>query len=185
MLGLREKMQNNDKQQGSRSYVPISKVFDGLIVLVLLLAPASALAEGNIHVGQLKIHPYMEMRESFSNNIFFTSTEERRDSYITYIPGVKLEFPFGQHKAEATYYAVATRYRTFEGENTTDHNANGFVDFKFGHLLEAKFSDDFMKGHEPRSSSATGFMEVFRHNTAMAAGIYQLANRSKIGDQYR
>ena len=145
-----------------------------------VLSPSPAHAEGNIHAGRLRIHPFLSVSETFSDNIYFTSTEQQRDSFVTYTPGVRLEFPFGEHIAEAQYFAVANRYRVNEGENTTDHTASGLVNFKFGRLFEAGLSDVFLKGHEPRSSSATGFVETFRTNAASASAIYHLANRSRI-----
>jgi hypothetical protein len=154
-----------------------------MMVLFACLASVTssmARAEGNIHIGQLHVHPFVSAGDTFSDNIYFTSTEEKRDSFATYTPGIKLQFPFGQDQAEAQYFAVLNRYATFKGEDTTDHNASGSGDFKFGRFFGARLSEVFVKGHEPRSSSATGFIEVFRHNTATAAATYQLATRSKL-----
>ena len=38
----------------------------------------------------------------------------------------------------------------------------------------------FLKGHEARSASATGFIETFRSNVASVGASYQLADRSKL-----
>ncbi len=151
-----------------------------LVLCLLQIAPEAARAEGNIHIGQIKVHPFLTVSETFSDNIYFTSMQQVRDSFMTYMPGVKLQYPFGQHYAEAQYFAVAQRYRDNPGEDTTNHNANALVNFKFGHLFEAKLTDSFVKGHEGRAESATGFIQTYRTNSAAAAVTYHLANRSKV-----
>jgi hypothetical protein len=152
-----------------------------VIAAVLFLASFSAQAEeGNIHLGQLHIHPYVSVGETFSDNVYYTDTDEKRDTIITYTPGIKLDLPVGRQLVEAEYYAVANRYRTYPGEDTTDHHASGLMDFKIGSPFELRLSDVFTKGHEPRSSSATGFIEVFRNNIATASASYQLPGRSKV-----
>ena len=151
-----------------------------LCLCFVIFSPDLVSAQGNIHIGQLRIHPFFSVTDTFSDNIYFTSTDAKRDSYVTYMPGIKLELPRGQHKAEVQYYSLATRYKTFQGEDTTDHTAKGMVNLKLGRLFEARFSDAFVKGHEGRSASATGFVQTFRNNTASASLIYQLMNRSKV-----
>lgn len=152
-----------------------------IIACLLFITPVAAQAEeGNIHIGQLRIHPFASVSETFSDNIYYTLTNEKRDAIITYTPGIKLDLPVGRQLVEAEYYAVSSRYRTYRGEDTTDHHASGLMDFKIGSPFELKLSDVFTKGHEPRSSSATGFIEVFRNNIATASASYQLPGRSKV-----
>ncbi len=151
-----------------------------VIGILFMTVAAPAEEEARLHLGQLQIHPFVTASDTFSDNIYFTSTDEKRDSIITYTPGIKLDLPMGRQLFEAQYYAVANRYRTYKGENTTDHNASGLLDLKIGSPFELKLSDVFTKGHEPRSSSATGFIEVFRNNVGTASVAYQLPGRTKV-----
>ncbi len=146
----------------------------------LLSMKSAAQAEGNIHLGQLRIHPFLQVSESFSDNIYSTPSGTIEDSIMTYTPGLKLEYEFGRHKAEARYSSISSRYRTHKFENTMDHNANGTVDLKLGSFFGLRFSDVFTKGHEDRGYSATGFIEKFRSNTGIVSATYRLTDRSKV-----
>ena len=150
----------------------------------MLLSASSVRAEANLHIGQLRIDPFLTASDSFSDNIYFTpenpADPPKRDSYMTYTPGIKLQLPFGRDRFEAEYFAVVTRYATSRGEDTTDHNASGSLDVKVGRRFDIGLSENFVKGHEDRGQSATGFIETYRNNTATAAFSYQLATRSKI-----
>jgi hypothetical protein len=152
-----------------------------VIAVACLLSGAGPLyAEGNIHLGQLRIHPFAMVSESTSDNIFNTATNTRKDSITTYTPGVKLEREFGKHQVEAVYSSVINRHHRYSGENTTDQNANGLVDFKIGSRFGFQLSDVYVKRHEDRGYSATGVIEKFKNNTGTVSATYQLADRSKI-----
>ncbi len=148
---------------------------------MMFVVPAAVSAEeGNLHIGQLRIHPLFSVSEAFSDNVYYTSTQEKSDSIITYMPGIKLLLPVGRQRAEAQYYAAFNRYNTYKGEDTTDHNASSLLEFKIGSRFGLNLSNVFVKGHEPRSSSATGFTETFRNYAGKISAVYQLAGRSKV-----
>lgn len=153
-----------------------------LIVACLLspfVIPAWAAADGNIHVGQLRIHPFVTVSDTISDNVFYTPDDEKRDSIITYTPGIKLELPFGRHRAEVQYYSVISRYRTYTGEDTSDENAEAMVDFNLAGGFGLGLSDTYTKGHLPRSSSATGLIEKFKHNVGVVSTTYS-GDRAKL-----
>lgn len=146
----------------------------------LLFGPTNTHAEGNIRLGQLRIHPFIQVREASSDNVFNSAVNARRDSITTYMPGLKLEREFGRHRAEARYNSIINRYDKYKTENTTDQNADGLLDLKIGSLFGLQFSEIYVKGHEDRGYSATGFIEKFNSNTAAVSATYQLADRSKV-----
>jgi polysaccharide biosynthesis protein VpsM len=158
----------------------------GMIILVLWLCLLAGRADaiGNIHFGPLEVHPFLSLKEEFSDNIYTTATDQKSDSITVTTPGVKALMPFSMHRVEAEYYAIDRRYGTYSGEDTTDHHASGLLDLRFGSLFSLAASGAFDKGHEPRGSSASGFIEVFRKNSGSASAIYQLANRSKVRLDY-
>ena len=149
-----------------------------------VLLPASAWAAGNIHMGPIEIHPYASVKETWSDNIYSTSVLEKSDTYTTVTPGLRLFMPFHTHEAGLEYNAVVNRYSKYYKEDTTDNNASGYLNFKFGSLVGLKLQDVYAKGHEPRSSSSTGFIEKFKTNTANASVSYNLADISKIQIDY-
>ena len=68
--------------------------------------PISAFAVGNLHLGPLKIHPFLEASESYDDNIYLSPSHEE-DEFITVVsPGLQLELPFlGRHSLKAGYRA--------------------------------------------------------------------------------
>jgi hypothetical protein len=163
-----------------------NKVF--LIVFLLIAAgtvPAPAQAVGNIHFSKLEIHPYLSLEDIFSDNVYSTHTDQKRDQVAVITPGIQLQFPFGNQLFEADYHAVLRRYDTYKGDDTDDRHARGSLDLEFGRRFDLRLTGKFDKDHEPRSSSATGFIEVYRTNEGAAAATYQLAGRSKVQIEYR
>lgn len=159
--------------------------FKRLLLLMLLMSvPGLAFGEGNMHIGQLEFHPYLLTKETYSDNIYSTSAAEKHDYFTTITPGLRLQFPFREHLLGAEYNKVLTKYARYEHENTIDQNANGFAVFKFGSLVGLKLLDVYARGHEPRGSSSTGFIEVYHTNAATASATYKLADVSKIQLDY-
>jgi hypothetical protein len=153
-------------------------------VLAIAFLPGTSSAAGNIRFGKLELHPFLSLQEIFSDNIYSTASDQKRDRISVVMPGIKARFPFSVHLMEAEYFANLRRYDEFRGERTDDHHARGSLDLRFGSRLGLSVSDEFNKGHEPRSSSATGFIETFRTNEAKGSAIYQLAGRSKVQIDY-
>ena len=154
------------------------------MILMTGLFAGTAGAVGNIHFGLLEVHPFLSLKEEFSDNIYFTSTDEKSDSILVTNPGIRMQLPIRMHRLLAEYWAIDRRYDTYKGEDTTDHHAKGLLDLKSGSRFILTASGAFDKGHEPRSSSASGFIEVFRTNIGYGSATYQLAGRSKIQVEY-
>ncbi len=157
------------------------------IVLVLasfwiIISPAYG--AGNIHFGALELHPFVSVEETFSDNIYFTSTDPRHDSITSVVPGIKLIYPFRVHSLELDYHADIRSYRRYHTEDTSDQYASAKVDLRFGGVLGLALTDDYVQGHEPRSSSSTGLIEKYTTNAAKASATYQLVDRSKIQVDY-
>lgn len=162
----------------------IAHRFAIVLVLAACLFSERAEAEGNIRFGKMEVHPFVSLKEVFSDNIYSTSTLQKNDSITVTTPGVKLQWPFGMHRLEAEYYAVDSRYGTYRGETTTDHHAKGLLGLQLGSFFSLTAGGAFDKGHEGRGSSATGFIEVFRTNSGSASAAYQLTGRSKVQLDY-
>jgi len=160
----------------------IKKAAIGVIASILL--PAAAMAEGNLHAGPLEFHPFLRLREAYSNNIYTTPNKKKPDWYTNTVAGLRLEMPFREHRAQVGYSAEFMRYAKYDSENTTDHHANGLLDFKFGSRLGLNLTDVYAKGHEARGASSTGFIERYETNAAKATASYALADISKVQLDY-
>ncbi|MDZ4165342.1 MAG: outer membrane beta-barrel protein [Smithellaceae bacterium] len=153
-------------------------------LLLWLCMSGTALAAGNIRYGSLEIHPYLIVKESYTDNVFATATDTKKDWVNTTTPGIKLLLPFRMHQLALEYNAVVTTYADFGSENTTDHNASAVADLKFGSLFSLKLSDIYQKGHEPRLSTTSGQIEQYETNAAALSATYKLADRSKVQLDY-
>jgi polysaccharide biosynthesis protein VpsM len=157
----------------------MGKTVLGCAVMLLMLALPAAPSYG-MNYGSLQFDPYVSLRETLTDNVFSTPDDRRHDLISALTPGIRLIYPFRTHRIDLDYHAVLTRYKTYSSERTDDHFVNGAVDLKFGSHVGLKLSDVYMKNHEPRSSSSTGYIVKYTNNTARASLAYQLADRSKV-----
>ncbi|MFZ3073234.1 MAG: outer membrane beta-barrel protein [Thermodesulfobacteriota bacterium] len=143
-----------------------------------------ATAEGNIHAGPLKIHPYISVKEEYNTNIYAT-VNDREDDFITSVkPGLRLELPIRRHSLLLDYNVTDINYEEHHGENSTDQYGIGALDLRLGERLGLRLMDVYNKGHEPRGSSSTGSIERFKNNTAGATVFYALMDVSKVELNY-
>lgn len=137
-----------------------------------------------ISLGKLELQPFVSAKETWTDNVFTTSSNEQRDRVETAMPGFKAVFPFRMHAVEINYYAVLTRYERFPDEKTNDQAGNALLALKSGSELTLKFDNAFIKSHEPRGSSTTGFIEKYANTAKTVSLAYRLADRSKIEIEY-
>ena len=143
----------------------------------IVLSQAPAWAPPTLIIGSLKVNPFFSFSETFRDNITYAQNDKKSDSITTVTPGIRLQLPFQTHVAEFEYYPVFEVYGKYTEEKTTDHHAGGSVDFKVGDRLELQLSDNYERGHEPRSSTPTGTIEIFHSNVAAASASYRLTDR--------
>jgi hypothetical protein len=145
-----------------------------------MLSQSPAWAPPTLPLGPLKLNPFLGLSETFSDNVFFTADNRKRDSITTITPGLRMQLPFQANVAELVYYSVIARYGKYTEENTADHHVNAAVDLKFNDRFGMQLSDQFARDHEPRSSSATGDLEVFHTNAASLSASYRTTDLTRI-----
>lgn len=156
----------------------------GLFIgMIIVISGPCGQAEA-ITIGKSELHPFAAVKETFTDNVFSTAADEKRDRVTIYTPGAALTYPFGVHRLDLSYGAVLTRYDVYQSEKTEDHRAQGALDLHFGGKMSLKLTDAFSRDHEPRSSSTTGFIERYKKNSGGASLVYQLADRSKVQFDY-
>jgi hypothetical protein len=143
----------------------------------IVLSQVPAWAPPTLRAGPLQINPFFSVSETFSDNIKYTQDDKKSDSITTITPGLRLQLPFQTNVAELEYYYVVARYGKYTEDNVNDHHVRGSVDFKVNERFELRLSDNYDRGHEPRSSTPTGTIEVFHSNVADVSASYQLADR--------
>ena len=164
----------------------------------LLCLPAAAVADGtegtagtegsglpgNIHLGQLQIHPYLSETETFNDNIYATPNDTKSDMITTTNPGIKLMMPFSTHEVDAEYQAVFKNYADYSAEDTVDQYASVKGKFKFADLYGLNISDNYENGHIPRAESAVGEIEGYDKNAAALSASYIFADRFQVQTGY-
>ncbi len=153
-------------------------------LLFVLFAPQVTKAEGELRIGALEFHPYLTLKDKYSDNIYFTSTGAKQDRILTTIPGIKLLLPFRAHELALGYNAIIEEYSKYDSESVTDHNANALLNFELGNNWGVKLSDIYADKHESRSESATGDREEYEVNKAGSSVTYKLEDISKVQLDY-
>ncbi|MCK9418598.1 MAG: outer membrane beta-barrel protein [Nitrospirae bacterium] len=157
----------------------------GMGGVVLTRLPSLSQTPQLFLIGPLKINPFFALSETFSDNIFFTADDRKRDAITTITPGIRVKLPFQSHFAELEYYSVITRYgKKFRSEDINDHHVNAAMDLNFGDRFGMRFSDKLDCDHEPRSSSVSGNSEVFHANAAAVSAAYRFSDRARIHLDY-
>lgn len=151
--------------------------------------PAGVTEEsGVIRFGPIAVHPYLILKETYSDNIYSVRDDKKSDFYTTIHPGVYLELPIRAHTLSLTANLTDTRYATYTSENSTDYEISANGNFRLGNRLAVKLWDNYNKGHEPRAytSAASPTTEVvkFNDNIYGASVTYLLAQVSKLQVEY-
>ncbi|MCD4754487.1 MAG: outer membrane beta-barrel protein [Deltaproteobacteria bacterium] len=165
------------------------KVFSSLVLLAFLLAPFLALAiepediPGNIHVGQLDIHPSLSVMEEYNDNIYQQASHEAGSAITTISPGIAFQLPLQKHllymdcRAE---FIEPSHHQNYEADN---YFANIMLDLDFNRL-NVQAGDNFA-----RDSVAPDYEEDVRNdyyqNRFFLDASYKLADRYKIKGFYR
>ncbi|MBI5971496.1 MAG: outer membrane beta-barrel protein [Deltaproteobacteria bacterium] len=162
-----------------------SALFFSLVFLFPAISYTAENAPGaRINFGGLEVHPYLVMKERYTDNVYATGTLQRQDTVTTTVPGLKLQWPVRMHYLEAEYNTALERHDTYSEDNTQDQALRGLAKFNIMGDFTLQLRDDYARGHEPRGSSSTGFIEKFDRNAAGGSIEYKLADISKIEVDY-
>lgn len=139
---------------------------------------------GLLRLGPMAVHPYLILKEAYSDNIYSVTDGKDSDFITSVTPGVYLELPVKAHTLSLNANMTSNSYSKFSDENTTDYFISGNGNFILGNLLNVKLSDAYTKGHEPRSASSTAEIEKFTNNLAAVSLTYLVAQVSKVQIDY-
>jgi hypothetical protein len=174
----------------------IKTVTKPLVVLVFLcfLMPSGLWAQitgpgtGNIKAGPVEIHPFVELTETYSDNIYrnFGGFKKEADFITTLSPGIRLILPVKTHSFQLDYRADANWYAKNPETNYTDQIGGGLIKLEFPAGLSFNFSDYFTHAVIPRKAKETpgisGAADPYRElpyngNDFNAMGKYRFLDR--------
>ena len=131
--------------------------------LITILLPLNALAEGNIHIGRIQIHPAFTYELTHESNIFKEREGERSDFIHVLRPGVRVLYRGeGDNFLEAGYGLGAIKYADYTDNNYIEHNAMlagmyhtpmgfyGRLDDKFSHTADPLGSSNSYRDNDPK-----------------------------------
>ncbi len=104
------------------------------LVLLLLLAIgglAFGSEVGNIHFGQLYVHPRIGVEATYDDNIFLLGPEEVDDVLFKVKPGVDFDFTREETSARLSYLAEIGRYVDITDYDYENHLVDAGVDLQF------------------------------------------------------
>ena len=160
-----------------------------MVSLAFLLAPLLALAiepadiPGNIHIGQLDIHPSLSVMEEYNDNIYNEDKGETGTAITTISPGIAFQLPLQKHflnmdcRAE---FIEPSHHQNYEADN---YFANIMLILDFNRL-NVQTGDNFARDSVAPDSEEDIRNDYYQNRFFLDAS-YKLADRYKIEGFYR
>ncbi len=124
-------------------------LFVGLLVQYFIGVEAKA--QGNLHVGPLKVNPIFSISESYDDNIFDAPRDKDADLITILSPGINLSSPIKAIKSEASigYLANVLEYADHADESHINQYVDGSFKTIFPYGLGITFRDRFEDTEQP------------------------------------
>lgn len=141
-----------------------------------------AFSQGNIHLGNLEIHPSFMERVEFDDNAFQVSNKDvsergpdkkKSDIINTYTPGLGLVFPFGgstasgagkKHNLNLDWHSDFRNYRDNAKQNQQNHYFFATANLEFAKGFSITLDDSYSDTLAP-AGSETDNLHALRSNT--------------------
>jgi hypothetical protein len=159
--------------------------FSSFVVLITVLSlPASSMAREKLYVGRFEISPLLNLKETYTDNLFKTSDEEENDLITTLTPSLGVTLPVKRHVIKFDYMADIITYNEYNEHDTEDHLLKGLIDLQFQDKWNLKFGNDWVSSSTPPEFE-TDERKDFYHNTSFAKVSYRFADRYRIDTDYK
>jgi hypothetical protein len=164
----------------------VSLVF--LMVFLGMISPALTQAQkpafkGGIKVGPLRVHPGVDISETYTDNFFLDPDDEESDWTTLFSPNLVVDLPLRRHGFRFEYRSDFYRNLRHTDNNVDHHMVGGtlFLDFPGGLTIEA--------GHKWVASSNPPVIEgdeekEFKDNISRIDVGYAFTDRYSISVQY-
>lgn len=88
------------------------------------------IAQGNMHLGPVRIHPSVGIREAYDDNVFDTPKDEVADTVTIASPGIRFELPLQESSIKWGYRADIVNFNTHSDQNYVGHVIDGNIDLQ-------------------------------------------------------
>ncbi|MEA1991115.1 MAG: outer membrane beta-barrel protein [Thermodesulfobacteriota bacterium] len=160
--------------------------FSSLVFLAFLSVPFLSFAikpAGNIHIGQLDIHPSLSVKEEYNDNIYDDDSGETSSAITTYSPGIAFQLPFQRHLLNMDCRAEFIEPARHQNYQTDNYFANIMLDLDFNRL-NVQIGDNWARD-SVAPDSENDIRNDYYQNRFFLDASYKLADRYKIKGFYR
>lgn len=154
-----------------------------LLIFCFFLRSSHGVA-ANLHVGALRIHPYVSASAGYTDNVYLTETGEISDTFYVISPGVELILPVKRNAFILNYTADSYIYRERDEANRTIHNATGTLDLNPWKSLNILAKDEFTRGADPPDFEGDRTHPFIWNSPSIDAG-YNITSSLAVGVGYK
>ena len=155
-----------------------------MIIITCLSAVSVFHANGYAQGEKGWVHPFVEVSETFDDNVFLTENNEDYDLITRVTPGVEIEPNLARHKFKADYYADLVIFSHFNDQNHYDHTSHAEAELNFNKLhfnAKNKFryfsdrsgSEDVNRVPRTQDHASAGYTYNFRKMDVSATYYYK------------
>ncbi|MFH0926803.1 MAG: outer membrane beta-barrel protein, partial [bacterium] len=116
-------------------------------------------AQGNIHAGNLEIHPLLGIKETYDDNIFLTNITEKDDFITTVTPGIAFRLPKNENLFTLSYLVDLNSFSDYDDQNYQNHVLSGLADIRSPSGLYLTLKDTYLYTSDPANSELTDRQE--------------------------
>ncbi len=148
------------------------------VSLLLLAVGGSAFATevGNIHFGQLYIHPRLGVEATYDDNIFLLGPSKEEDILFKITPGIDFEYMREGKSASLSYLAEIGRYADNTSHDYENHRVDAGVDLQFPSGLMFSVGDVFRRTNDRLTYEWIPLVERRENTTDVKVG-YEFTDR--------
>ena len=160
------------------------------VAFLLSLAIPSIKEAHALNFGLLQVHPGLEFRTIYDDNVFSLNSNKVHDWYFQVSPDLLLQLQGSKNLVELEYRADIYRFvDTGDVNNVEDHNFRAGADIKLN-KIEFTLSDLARRAHEQRSEANAAVIGVtpiskYWNNDLSLEVAYQPVDRFKVGVGYQ
>lgn len=163
--------------------------FTTLFLSAAFLMPVCVSAQGNIHLGKLKIVPGVKYAPEWNDNIFLDADDEKEDYIHNITPSVGLDFTRDKNNYMRLGYGVdIVRYDDYSDNDYEKHQLTGRAKYTSPQGFYIKGFENFIDTEDPYGSEndynvgvqTERWNNLFKLNTG-----YKFADRFRVELNYR
>ncbi len=145
-----------------------------------------------------KFHPYISVKEEYSDNLNLTATNKKEDFYTTVQPGIKFSNMDAKSGVDLDYALGAVFYSKNSDLNYTSHNASLNAKYLTSEHINFYLKESFIRSENPRESeyftttadnryvlATKTDRAIFWRNVVAPTVEYQFGPENRVGLNYR